>query len=147
MSWRIHPKHADVDQDNPQTWATDDFTGFVTNLNKMRWQMQWAGNQLINQRFLVHPDFLDIPQEQFRTLVLPPDPAPLFNARPEPYAIDETNWRVTQDGDMRDPTGIREIQDGDLRVTNSANPDTVGGTDFNIGSDFSTDFNADFGGG
>ena len=125
MSWRPHPKRADTDPDYPQSWGTDDQSGFVTNLHKMRWQMQWAGNQLINLRYLVHPDFLDEPQEQLRTLIIPVDPPPLFNTRPEPYEIDETNWRTTQDGDMFDPTGIRETQDDELRVTNSANPDTA----------------------
>jgi len=70
--------------------------------------------QLVRTGFLVHTDFLDIPNEQFRTLIIPPDPDPLFNARPEPYTIDETDWRVTQDG------SIRETQDGALRVVQSS---------------------------
>jgi len=77
----------------------------------MSWQYQWAGNQLINLGSLVCEHCVDVPQEQLRTIILPPDPSPLFNARPEPYTIDETDWRVTQDSD------IRETQDGDLRVT------------------------------
>ena len=70
--------------------------------------------QLVRTGFLVHTDFLDIPNEQFRTLIIPPDPDPLFNARPEPYTIDETDWRVTQD------SSIRETQDGALRVVQSS---------------------------
>lgn len=111
MSWRPHPRRADTDPNNPRGWATDDRSGFVTNLDKMCFERQWAGQELIRTGFIVHPDFLDVPQQQLRTLILPPDPAPLFNARPEPYTIDETDWRVTQDEE------IRETQDGDLRVT------------------------------
>lgn len=111
MSWRPHPRMADVDPDNPDAWATCDRCGLLCNHSKMHWDMQWAGNQIINKRFLVCELCIDIPQEQLRTLILPPDPAPLFNARPEPYTIDETDWRVTQDEE------IRETQDGDLRVT------------------------------
>lgn len=92
-------------------WSTSDRNGFITNHKNMRWQYQWAGPQLINTRILVDENELDIPQQQLRSIMIPPDPDPLFNARPEPYTIDETDWRVTQDGD------IRETQDGDLRVT------------------------------
>lgn len=55
----------------------------------MAWQREWTGPRLYNKRFLVHKDELDKPQEQFRSLVLPPDPIPIMNARPEPYAMDE----------------------------------------------------------
>jgi hypothetical protein len=42
---------------------------------------------------------LDKPQEQFRTIILPPDPMPVLNARPEPYLIDEQpSNRVTTGG-------------------------------------------------
>lgn len=138
MSWRPHPKRADTDPDYPQTWATDDQSGFVANLYKLRWQMQWAGNQLINTRFLVHPDFLDEPQPQLRTLILPADPAPVFNTRPEPYAIDETSWLTTQDSE------IVTTNSGINIVTNPANIDMVG--ESGSGSDFSADFSDDFGG-
>ncbi len=111
MSWRPHPARADTDVDSPKAWATDDRSGFITNLHKLRWQWEWAGNELINRRILVGEDNLDIPQEQLRTIVLPPDPPALFNTRPEPYVIDETDWRTTQDDE------IRETQDDKLRVT------------------------------
>jgi len=55
----------------------------------MAWQRDWAGNQIINKRILVHQSELDKLQNQFRSLVLPPDPLPIMNARPEPYTIDE----------------------------------------------------------
>ena len=44
---------------------------------------------MINTRFLVGAPFLDIPQEQLRTIKIPPDPDPVFNARPEPYSMEE----------------------------------------------------------
>lgn len=111
MGFRPHPKHAETNPDFPRAWATDDRSGFVSNLGNLRWEVQWAGNQLVKTGFLVGPDYLDKPQEQLRTLVLPADPPPIMNARVEPYTIDETDWRTTQDGD------IRETQDGSLRVT------------------------------
>ena len=111
MSWRPHPRNADVNPDNPRAWAASDRNGFQYNHYKLGWQFQWSGNQLINTRLLVGPGEMDVPQEQLRTIILPPDPDPLFNARPEPYTIDETDWLTTQDGD------IVETQDGSLIVT------------------------------
>lgn len=111
MTHRPHPKHADVDLNNLSAWSTSDRSGMIYNHRKLYWQYDYSGSQLINKRILVGQDELDVPQVQLRTIVIPADPAPLFNARPEPYVIDETDWRVTQDGE------IRETQDGELRVT------------------------------
>lgn len=119
MGYRPHPKHAATDSDNPRAWGTCDRTGFVHNLGDLRWDRQWAGNQIINTRFLVGPDYLDIPQEQLRSLVIPADPEPIFNARPENYVVDETDWRATQDLE------IRETQDGELRVTQPSETEAV----------------------
>ena len=119
MSWRPHPRRADVNIDRPSAWSTDDRSGMIINHNKLAWQYQWAGAQLINTRILVGPDNMDKPQEQLRTIILPPDPDPLFNARPEPYTIDETDWRVTQDDE------IRVTQDGELRVTQPSATEAV----------------------
>lgn len=47
---------------------------------------------MINKRILVctDGDCLDVPAEAaLRTIVIPPDPPPIMNARPEAYAIDE----------------------------------------------------------
>lgn len=51
--------------------------------------MEWGGTQLYNKRILTHPDFLDEPQRQLGTLILPPDPPSIMNARVENYSIDE----------------------------------------------------------
>lgn len=47
-------------------------------------QLQWAGNKLIDTGLLVGRDCLDRPQDQFRSIILPPDPIPILNARPSP---------------------------------------------------------------
>jgi hypothetical protein len=51
--------------------------------------MDWAGVQLINKRILVCPKCLDKPQQQLRAIVLPADPVPIRNPRPEPFEDDE----------------------------------------------------------
>lgn len=111
MSWRPHPKGADTNPESPRCWGTCDSCGMIYNLEKFSWQRQWSGMQLINLRYLVCDECYDIPNEQFRTIILPPDPPPVFNTRPEPYTIDETDWRVTEDDE------IRITQDDDKRVT------------------------------
>jgi len=57
--------------------------------------------KLVNLRILVCDVCHDTPAEFLRTVILPPDPAPLYNVRPEPYSIDETDFRVTEDEDQR----------------------------------------------
>jgi hypothetical protein len=66
-----------------------DFCGFLYNLQNLRWQFEWIGPRLQNQRMLVCRTCNDKPQEQLRTIVLPPDPIPVFNARPENYVQDD----------------------------------------------------------
>lgn len=80
--------HYNVNASNPRALATCDFCGRIFNHYKLRWNMQWVGPKLQNQRFLVCDDCWDIPQEQLRTIVLPPDPQPIFNARQEAYVSD-----------------------------------------------------------
>jgi len=107
---RPHPKRARTDPSDPRAWATDDLSGFICNHKDLVWVHQWGGTQLINQGMLTHPDFLDKPQEQLRTIILPADPESVMNARPEPYSIDEQTARVEMDGQQR----VEE--DGDERL-------------------------------
>lgn len=89
MSYRPHPKGAATNPSWPRAWGTCDRTGFIQNLGDMVWQYEWAGNALINKRLLVRRQSADKPQEQLRTPLIPADPRPVMNARPEPYSIDE----------------------------------------------------------
>lgn len=100
---RPHPRRARTNPQSPRAWATDDRSGFVGNHQDLCWQFDWRGTQLINTRVLVYPDQLDTPQRQLGTIVLPPDPTPIMNARPEQYAIDEqpVSTRYTMDGRVR----------------------------------------------
>lgn len=57
------------------------------NHDELQWQFQWVGPRLQNLRLLVCKTCLDVPQEQLRTIILPPDPVPIENPRPELYEI------------------------------------------------------------
>lgn len=75
----------------------------VGNHQNLRWQFQWRGSQLVNTRVLVWEDEYDEPQRQLGTVIMPPDPPPIMNARPEQYDIDENpvSTRYTVDGRIR----------------------------------------------
>lgn len=96
MAWRGNPKAARVNPRAPEAWGRCDMSGFIVNLRDLRWNYQWAGNTLINTRQLVRPQSQDDPNEQYRTLVLPPDPKPVYNARPYPYAYAEADPVMSQ---------------------------------------------------
>ena len=44
-------------------------------------QLRWMGTQLQSTGFLVCPDCMDEPAPFERTLILPPDPPPVYNGR------------------------------------------------------------------
>ena len=119
MAWRPHGSF-EVNPDAPRALATCDRCGRQTNLYKLHWQHQWSGKSLINLRLLVcDQGCLDIPAAFLRTPILPPDPPPIFNARPEPYSIDETDYRVTTDGSIReteDPLDQPRITENDVET-------------------------------
>lgn len=80
---------ARTDVNNPVAFKVCDRCGAWRNGNELTWQHQWAGNALQNLRILVCRDIcLDEPQEQIRSIVLPPDPVPTRDPRLEPFAQD-----------------------------------------------------------
>lgn len=122
MGFRPHPKGASVDPDDlyDAAWSTCDISGMVVNHRDMVWIWQWSGPQLINQRYLVRQEDQDQPAEFLRTIILPPDPVPTFNARIENYADDENSYRSTTED------GIRATQDDGLRIVQIAADDSEG---------------------
>lgn len=80
---------ANVSAIYPRAWAVCDRCGFLYNHVDLAWQYEWRGVKLQNIRQLVCQDCLDKPQEQLRTVILPMDPVPIANARPENYVQDD----------------------------------------------------------
>lgn len=117
MAYRWHPKNAEVDPDNPKAWGSCDRCGMIWQLDQLTWQYAYQGSSFpINTNFLVCPKHLDPLNPQDMPYVLPPDPPPVYNARPEPYMLDESSWLTTQDG------SILTTQRGELFITNVENP-------------------------
>src|SRR5271169_3041050 len=107
---RPHPKRTSTNVRSPRSWGTCDRSGFIANHEDLVWQFDFRGTQLENLRILVAPDMLDEPQRQLGTIILPPDPVSILNARPEQYAYEEQTHRITQTGQQR------LEQDGTLRL-------------------------------
>ena len=67
--------------------------------------MAWAGQRLYNTGLLVCTgvNCLDRPNEQLRTIRLPPDPIPVLNARVPNFDYEEQTNMITQFGDSKGP--------------------------------------------
>jgi hypothetical protein len=102
---RPHPRRTQTDTNHPRAWATDDKSGFIGNQVDLQWQYDWAGTQLINKRILCFADQLDVPNRQLGSIILPPDPVSIPNARIEPYPIDEV-WVRMYEANTTDPSGV-----------------------------------------
>lgn len=102
---------------NPQAHAICDRCGGRYNHVDLRWQYDWAGTELINKRLLVCAHCQDTPQDQLRAIVLPADPVPIMNARPQNFENTESNIRVTSgQNTVNFKTGI-PVPGGDVRIT------------------------------
>lgn len=69
----------------PSAFGVCDRCGTWYLLNDLSRQFQWTGPALQDIGLLVCPQCNDVPQEQFRTVILPPDPVPRINPRPDIY--------------------------------------------------------------
>lgn len=89
MAWRFHGR-ARVDPTNPSAFGVCDRCGLLYNLNDLVWQFEFRGNQLVNLQIRVCTQTcLDKPQEQLRPQILPADPVPRWQPRPENYLAEE----------------------------------------------------------
>ena len=75
---------------NPRAHAICDRCGGRFNHDRLGFQFDWAGAALVNKRLLVCPRCTDRPQQQLRAIVIPADPVPIKNPRPEPFTSDES---------------------------------------------------------
>ena len=82
-----------------ENWVVCDRCGCWRNRSDVAFQYRWQGRELINQRFIVCIDTcLDKPNQQERVIIIPADPVPVRDARPEAYFADETGNVSTEDG-------------------------------------------------
>ncbi len=89
MSWRFHGR-AKVSTRDPSAFGVCQRCGLWYNLDDLVWQFDWRGNVLQNLWLRVcKVTCLDVPQQQYRSPVLPPDPVPRWMPRPETFTSDD----------------------------------------------------------
>jgi hypothetical protein len=93
---RSQMTRARVDPQNPSAWAECDHCGFWFNLRNLAFQYEWAGTHLYNTGSFRCPKCIDVPQEQLRTIILPPDPPPIYNARVPNFAYEEQTPMIAE---------------------------------------------------
>lgn len=125
MSFRPHGR-ATTDSASPRAWGVCDRCGFLFNHHILSWEYDWRGPRIQNSRFLVCPSCMDAYQQNGqRTIIIPADPVPIVNARPEYYVGDDNPlsglganpnpslWQFgTQIGTMVNDAGIPAAFDG-----------------------------------
>lgn len=133
---------AKVDARSPRAFAVCDRCGFLYNHKDLHWQYDFRGRSLANLRILVCDICEDTPQPQLKPRIIPPDPMPIMNARPERYCQYESNTRVTQGNTIDFWTGL-PISGGDTRITQSDTSrstqitgESIGGLDNTPGTSF-----------
>jgi hypothetical protein len=138
--------HFRVDPTNPRAKAVCDRCGQQWQLEELKWQYQWVGPRLQNLRVYVCPPCLDKPQPNIKTIVIPADPIPVFNPRPEQYVSDDNplsaigvdaNWLTptygSRIGSMTVGGGINAAFDGNKIKTSwlsAATPSSVIGSSY-----------------
>jgi len=99
---------ASVSRSKPRAWAICDDCGFLFNKDELAWQYEWLGTRTQNTNLLKCSKCMDIPQEQLRVIVLPADPVPVEDPRPERYTHDNNQIATigTNIGNINQAAGI-----------------------------------------
>jgi hypothetical protein len=98
MSGPFHPTgHARVSQRRPQAIGVCQRCGFWYQRSQLVPQFQWAGVKLRNlDLYVCKRTCLDVPQPQLKTIVIPPDPLPVYRPFPENFAQTVPNFMATE---------------------------------------------------
>lgn len=89
MGYASRQGQASTSSRRPRAKAVCDRCGRWFNHDRLKFQFAWQGTSLINQQLLVCKSCYDIPQQQLRAIILPADPVPIRNPRPEFFDEDE----------------------------------------------------------
>lgn len=85
-------------------WSACDRCGFLYSQADLTWQYDFQGGSTPQRLNLLvcRRTCLDELNYSNMLLIIPPDPPPQGVIRPEAFAVDETNWLTTEDGDILD---------------------------------------------
>jgi hypothetical protein len=127
MAWRFNG-HARVNPRNPEAFGICDRCGWRYNLNDLSFQHDWRGNRLMNLNIRVCNRCYDTPFEHFRPIIVPPDPIPVFQPRPDqyaptmPYLIQDSMGRQIMDSNGQPITAYQGFFAG--QINNAVSPPT-----------------------
>lgn len=145
MGWASRAGRAKTNSGAPRAHAICDGCGFRFNHYMLRPQYEWRGTQLMNTSLLKCSRCIDVPQEQLRTIILPPDPVPIDDPRPEYFQQYETTSFYTSGQDTTDPLTGLPVIGGDELVTENNDPyapQQTGGAPGSLNEEPGTDPNA-----
>ncbi len=105
-NWRFHSR-ASIDPYAPRGHGTCDKCSQINNLSALYWQMEYRGNALMRTGFRVCDKCLDIPYQGRRPIIIPADPVPLLDPRPENFLLEEnTNAQNNPEVAYWDESGL-----------------------------------------
>jgi hypothetical protein len=109
MTGPYHPTgRARVSARRPEAHGICDDCGFRYLRRQLRPKQQWTGMKLQTFNILVCNQCWDIPQTQLRTLIIPPDPIPIRNPRPEQFSAEVPSYASTLTGNhMTTTSGVK----------------------------------------
>ena len=122
MAYASQSGRARTSPSSPRAFAVCDRCGMWYNHHRLSWQMDWSGSSLINKRLLVCSDCYDTPQQQGRAIIIPADPVPIVQPRPEDFINAETNFRTISGQDTTDPVTGLPIPGSTIRTTEADGP-------------------------
>lgn len=126
MAWRFHSR-AYASATRPEAWGQCDRCNRTYLHKNLTFQKKWQGIQLANLFILVCWECYDKPQENIRTLIIPPDPVPIMNARPEQYDQEVPSFLMTEDRQALLTEDGRAIL---WEITDTPNPDPNNPADY-----------------
>lgn len=101
--------HARVDPQRPMAFGICDNCGFLYLRRDLKWQAEFRGRELRRTGFLRCPTCIDAPNPTLRPIVLPADPVPILQPRPETtyYSVVTVDMiKYTVDNDSSAEAGI-----------------------------------------
>lgn len=99
MSGPFHPTgRAKVSTRHPRAIGVCNRCGFWYQRTQLRNQLQWQGLKLQPLNIYVCHTCYDRPQPQLKTIILPPDPLPVYLPFPEPFDVEVPSNMTTLGG-------------------------------------------------
>lgn len=98
MAYASRSGRAITNPGRPEAFAVCDRCGIWYNHKNLKWQFEWQGTKLQNLNILVCRTCLDIPNPQLKARILPADPVPIPNPRPENFTAERRLQITTQGG-------------------------------------------------